>query len=87
MPTTRPRYQVTDSGEVRELLDAAQERWPEIPDRKGLLIALARRGAETLAAETERSGAEERRTAQRRAFAEVRERIDVDVLLGDDAWR
>lgn len=89
MPTTRPRYQVTDTGEVREILDAAQAQWPEIHDRKQLLIELVRRGAAVLRAETEAGHVvvERRRAAQRQALAAARGRVDVDVLLRDDAWR
>jgi len=28
-PTTKPRYTITDSGSVSELLDEAQRRWPD----------------------------------------------------------
>lgn len=89
MPTTRPRYQVTDTGEVRELLDAAQARWPEIDDRKLLLLRLARHGAAALRTQAEEgdAAAARRRQAQRRAISDVRGRFDPDVLLGDDAWR
>ncbi|HEX8754512.1 MAG TPA: hypothetical protein VF731_13960 [Solirubrobacterales bacterium] len=48
MPTTRPRYTVTDTGELRELLDGAQRRWPEVRDRKELLIRLAVLGGEAI---------------------------------------
>jgi hypothetical protein len=49
MPTTRPRYQVTDTGTVRALLDRAAVAWPdERQDRKALLVRLARLGAEHL---------------------------------------
>lgn len=48
MPTTRPRYTVTDTGRLRELLDGAQRRWPEERDRKELLLRLATLGAETI---------------------------------------
>jgi len=44
MPTTKPRYTVTDSGAVSELLDEAQRRWPEVRDRKALLLLLAEAG-------------------------------------------
>ena len=51
MPTTKPRYTVTDSGPVSKLLDEAQRRWPEISDRKELLLRLAEAGGEALARE------------------------------------
>lgn len=54
MPTSKPRYTVTDTGELSALLDAAQRRWPDVTDRKALLLRLAATGGEalsTLAAE------------------------------------
>jgi hypothetical protein len=56
VPTTKPRYTVTDTGEVSELLDEAQRRWPEVRDRKALLLRLAAAGREAI----EREGAERR---------------------------
>jgi hypothetical protein len=44
MPTTKPRYTVTDTGELSDLLDRAQRRWPEVRDRKELLLKLAAAG-------------------------------------------
>lgn len=80
---------MTDTGEVRDLLDAAQALRPDAEDRKRLLIELARRGVAALQAESEstESAALRRRAAQRRALADARDRIDAVVLLGDDAWR
>ena len=53
MPTTKPRYTVTDSGAVSELLDEAQRRWPEVGDRKVLLLRLAEAGREAIEREGE----------------------------------
>jgi hypothetical protein len=58
MPTSKPRYMLTDTGELSELLDAAQRRWPDVTDRKALLLRLAAAGSETIAAD-----AAERRAA------------------------
>lgn len=44
MPTKKPRYTLTDTGELSEQLDQAQRRWPEISDRKELLLKLAALG-------------------------------------------
>jgi len=57
MPTTRPRYTLTDSGPIRELLDEAQRRWPEVRNRKELLLRLAAAGRAAI----EREGRERRR--------------------------
>jgi hypothetical protein len=62
VPTTKPRYTVTDSGAVSELLDEAQRRWPEVRDRKELLLRLATAGRDAI----EREGA-----ARRAAVAET----------------
>ena len=51
MPTTRPRYTVTDTGELSDQLDQAQRRWPEIRDRKVLLLKLVSAGREAIAEE------------------------------------
>lgn len=51
VPTTKPRYMLTDTGELSDLLDAAERRWPEVADRKALLLRLAAVGAEAIATE------------------------------------
>jgi hypothetical protein len=85
MPTTRPRYTVTDTGETAELLDLAAAVWPEITDRRRLLLRLTEVGARTLRAEIadQRSRRERQRTGLQRAAGLV----DVDELIGDGAWR
>lgn len=34
MPTTKPRYPVTDADEVAAVLDEAARRWPDVPRRR-----------------------------------------------------
>jgi sulfite reductase beta subunit-like hemoprotein len=58
MPTTKPRYTVTDTGQLSELLDEAQRRWPDVSDRKELLLRLAAAGGEAI-----QGGGEDRRLA------------------------
>lgn len=58
MPTTRPRYTLTDTGVLSKQLDDAQRRWPEVRDRKELLLRLAEAGRKAIVGE-----AEERRKA------------------------
>ena len=53
MPTTKPRYTFTDTGELSEQLDRAQRRWPEAADRKELLLKLVAAGGETLDSEAD----------------------------------
>lgn len=87
MPTTHPRYAVTDTGDVREMLDAAQRRWPEVADRKQLLLRLAAAGREAIATDLEAAERADRRAAQARAMAHASDLVDVDLLLSDAAWR
>ena len=86
-PTTRPRYTITDTGEIAGRLDAAQRRWPDVQDRKELLLRLAAAGSEAIAAESaeEERGLQRRR--QREALRRAPELLDADVLLSDAAWR
>lgn len=51
MPTTKPRYTITDTGPVSEQLDEAQRRWPEVRDRKELLLRLAAAGRDAITRE------------------------------------
>ena len=60
MPTTKPRYTVTDTGELSEQLDEAQRRWPDVHNRKELLLRLATAGRDAIERE-----ANERNTAIR----------------------
>jgi hypothetical protein len=46
-----PRYTVTDTGELSDQLDQAQRRWPEIKDRKDLLLKLTAAGHDAIAEE------------------------------------
>ncbi len=53
MPTTRPRYTLTDTGALREQLDQAQRYWPRVRDRKELLLKLAAAGRKAIEREAE----------------------------------
>jgi hypothetical protein len=53
VPTTKPRYTLTDTGELSEQLDRAQRRWPEAKSRKELLLRLVTAGSEIIDTETE----------------------------------
>ncbi len=44
MPTTRPRYQVTETPDVARALDLAARRWPHEP-RSKLLLRLVKAGS------------------------------------------
>jgi len=86
VPTTRPRYTFTDTGDLEALLDAAQRRWPEVSDRKALLLRLAEEGGSSLGLNAERLDVEEQRKRAQAALERLRSLVDVDVLLSDGAW-
>jgi hypothetical protein len=86
MPTTRPRYAVTDTGEMREMLDLAGERWPEVDDRRELLLRLAAAGRDAIAADVDATRRGARRAAQRAAMERAPQLIDTAALLDDAAW-
>ena len=87
MPTTRPRYTFTDTGDLEALLDAAQRRWPEISDRKTLLLRLAEEGGNALGLHAERVDVTERRERQQATLKRLRSLVDAELLLSDAAWR
>lgn len=87
VPTTKPRYTFTDTGHLRDLLDAAQTRWPETTDRKALLLRLAEEGHDILELDDERLATEERRKRARVALERIPSLIDAELLLSDRAWR
>jgi hypothetical protein len=87
VPTTRPRYTVTDTGEVREMLDLAERAWPEVRDRKELLMRLAACGREIVASRIATDDAEVRRERQREALRRAGDLVDAELLLSDAAWR
>lgn len=86
MPTTKRRYTFTDTGHLRKLLDAAQARWPEIADRKALLLRLADEGHNTLEVGDEQLAADERRRRGRAALERIPSLVDAELLLSDRAW-
>ncbi|WP_028064992.1 hypothetical protein [Solirubrobacter soli] len=87
MPTTRPRYTITDAGEITAMLDVAQRRWPDVTDRKELLVRLAAIGLDAIASEVDAHAREERRRRQLDAMRRAAELVDVDALLADTAWQ
>jgi hypothetical protein len=87
MPTTHPRYTVTDTGTTREMLDLAESRWPEVGDRRQLLLRLAALGAQHVAEELADTSASVRRERQHMALRRGKELVDVELLLSDAAWR
>ncbi len=75
---------MTDTGKTAELLDLAQRAWPEVRDRKELLLRLAEAGAGVV--EQTLREQETSRALRRAAVMRSREILDADVLLADQAW-
>lgn len=48
MATMKPRYTVTDTDDLKEQLDRAQQHWPGIRDRKELLLRLVAVGQKAI---------------------------------------
>ncbi len=87
MPTIKPRYTFTDTGRVEALLDAAEQRWPHVKDRKTLLLRLAEEGSNALDLDDADVEAAERRKRTAAALERISQLVDADVLLSDQAWR
>ena len=86
MPTTKPRYTLTDTGDLNDLLNAAARHWPEITDRKELLLRLAREGYDALRLGKLTRSADERRERAQAALERIPTLVDADLLLSDGAW-
>jgi hypothetical protein len=86
MPTTRPRYTVTDTAEVAEMLDVAHRAWPDVVDRKQLLLRLAATGRDAVQRRLDDEDRVRRRAEQIDAMNRAATLMDVDLLLSDAAW-
>ena len=86
VPTTKPRYTLTDTGDLSELLNAAARRWPEITDRKELLLRLAQEGYDALSLDELTRSADQRRERARAALDRIPALVDADLLRSDRAW-
>jgi hypothetical protein len=87
MPTSRPRYTVTDTGELERTLDLAQRAWPEAGSRKELLGRVLGAGREALEARMTATAGAARRERQKEALVRAADLVDADLLLRDAAWR
>jgi hypothetical protein len=87
VPTTRPRYTITDTGSVAHQLDDAQRQWPEVENRKDLLLRLADAGHKALQLSEAEAETGSRRERQRAALERLPTLIDVESLLADRAWQ
>jgi hypothetical protein len=78
MPTTRPRYHVTETPEIARALDLAAKRWPG-ESRARLLLRLVAAGREVLD-ERSNDDVEQRRRAVERTSGKYRTSFDDDYL-------
>src|SRR4051794_41859284 len=86
VPTTRPRYTLTDTGAVEEMLDIAQRRWPGV-ERKELLLRLTAAGRDAVAQELDQREGTERRERQSTAMREGAGLVDAGGPLADAPGR
>lgn len=77
---------MTDNGDLAELLDAAQRHWPDVTQRKLLLLRLAEEGHRTLSRNEEQLQAYDRQALMTQALQRVPSLIDRELLLSDQAW-
>jgi len=67
VPTTKTRYQVTETPEVAHALEVAARRWPEIASRSALLAKLAEEGANAIEHDLEDRASTRRRLVEKHA--------------------
>jgi hypothetical protein len=77
---------VTDTGHLAELLDAAARRWPDVVDRKQLLLRLAEEGHHAIASAELATVARDRCGRVAEALERIPSLVDSDQLLADKAW-
>ena len=66
MPTTRPRYQLTESDTVRKALQLAAKRWPQDARHPTRLLArLIEQGSRVISGEDERARRRRREAIRR----------------------
>jgi hypothetical protein len=68
------------------MLDLAQRRWPDVHDRRQLLLRLAAAGRDAIAPDIDEDMRSHRADCQRVALGRAEALVDVDALLSDQAW-
>lgn len=86
MPTIRPRYTITDTGPISDLLDDAQRQWPTVRNRKELLLRLAQAGHDSLQLDRVQAEENDRRESQQAALASLKRTVDWSAIRDDQAW-
>lgn len=69
------------------MLDLAERAWPDVRDRKELLMRLAACGREIVASRLATDDVGARRERQRAALRRAGGLVDAELLLNDAAWR
>ncbi len=69
------------------MLDLAHRAWPEVGERKALLLRLAAVGGEVVAGQVAVGDAAALRDRQRAALSRAGQLVDVELLDADAAWR
>jgi len=69
------------------MLDLAQRAWPDVADRKQLLLRLAETGRDALRQRLDADDRARRRAEQVEAMGRAATLMDVDLLLSDAAWQ
>jgi hypothetical protein len=69
------------------MLDLAHRAWPEVTDRKQLLLRLAAEGRDALALRLDEADGAHRRAEQLKAMQRATTLMDVESLLADAAWQ
>ncbi len=69
------------------MLDLARRAWPDVAERKELLLLLAGEGRDAVKQRLDEADGAARRAAQRDALERAGTLLDTDALLGDAAWR
>lgn len=69
------------------MLDLAHRAWPDVTDRKQLLLRLAATGRDALEQQLDADARIRRRGEQVEAMKRAATLMDVDLLLSDAAWK
>lgn len=69
------------------MLDLARRAWPDIAERKELLLLLAGEGRDAVKQRLDEADGADRRAAQRDALERAGTMLDIEALLGDSAWQ
>jgi hypothetical protein len=69
------------------MLDLAERRWPDVGDRRALLLLLAAAGRDAISGDLAPEKHEVNVERQKQALSRARTLIDLDALMADAAWR